>query len=113
MRNEPYRGQKLNEQLDEQIKKFLANPLAFNINTEEKTVFLSALFEPSWYGSEFVNKYDTDKKFKDQRPEIRAVLNFIVNYVPKEKASFLEVENYSVQFMNYDWRVNEQASATY
>jgi len=107
LRNEPYSGQKLNEQLEDQVKKYLSNPLGFNINTEEKTVSLSALFEPSWYGSEFVNKYGTDKKFKDQQPEIRAVLNFIINYIPKEKASFLEVGNYSVQFMSYDWRINE------
>jgi len=107
LRNEPYSGQKLNEQLEDQVKKYLSSPLALNINTEEKAVSLSALFEPSWYGSEFVNKYCTDKKFKDQRPEVQAVLNFIINYIPKEKASFLEVGNYTVQFMSYDWRINE------
>jgi hypothetical protein len=113
LRNEPYTGKKLNEQMEDQVKKYLSNPVALNINTEEKTVYLSALFEPSWYGGEFLNKYGTDKKFKDQNPEVRAILNFIVNYIPAEKASFLEVGNYSVQFVSFDWRVNEQSPAAY
>ena len=108
LRNEPYRGDKLYTQLDSQVKKFLSNPLAFNIDRENKTVNLSALFEPTWYGNEFISKYGTDKKFKNENPSVRAVLNFISNYISPQDASFLEVENYSVKYMPYDWRLNEK-----
>ena len=60
------------------------------------------------FRSEFVRKYGTDKKFKDQQPATRAVLNFITNYISENDISFLEVENYSVKYMTYDWRLNEQ-----
>jgi len=108
LRNEPYYGGKLYEQLDDQVKRFLSGPLAFKIDRAEKIVYLSPILEPDMYGKEFINTYGTDKKFKDQEPAIRAVLNFLTNYLSREDIYFLEVENYSVKYISYDWRLDEQ-----
>jgi len=70
-------------------------------------VYLSSLFQSSSYGREFISKFAIDKKFKDQEPTTRAVLNFITNYVSDDKVSFLEVGKYSVKFMKYDWTIND------
>lgn len=107
LRNEPYYGHKLNAQLDEQVRRFLSSPLAFRTDKEKRRVYLSSLFQSSSYGREFISKFAIDKKFKDQEPAIRAVLNFITNYVSRDKVSFLEVGNYSVKFMKYDWTIND------
>jgi hypothetical protein len=110
LRNEPYYGYRLYEQLDDQARNFLSSPLAFNINREDKIVRLSALFNPSWYGNYFVSKYGTDKKFKDQLPALRAVLNFIENYISKQDVFFLERKNYSVKYITYNWTLNDSSS---
>ncbi len=107
LRNEPYYGYKLNEQLDDQARRFLSSPPAFRIDKEKQRVYLSSLFQSSSYGKEFISKFAIDKKFKDQEPAARAVLNFITNYVPDDKVSFLEVGKYSVKFMKYDWTIND------
>jgi hypothetical protein len=107
LRNEPYYGYKLDEQLEDQIRKFLTNPLAFKIDIEKEKVYLSAMFQISSYGREFLKKYAIDRKFKDQTPTTRAVLNFICNYISKQDVSFLEVGNYTVSFMSYDWTIND------
>jgi hypothetical protein len=107
LHNEPYAGSKLYEQLDDQAKKFLSSAAALNIDDENHIVYLSAIFQSTWYGNEFRGKYGTEKKFKDQPPEARAVLNFIISYVSKETASYLEVKNYTVNYIIYDWRLNE------
>jgi hypothetical protein len=107
MRNEPYYGYKLYEQLDDQAKKFLSSPLAFKIDREKQIVNLSAIFHPTWYGEEFISKYGTDKKFKDQPPSIRAVLNLATNYISEQDRLFLERENYSVRYMTYNWTLND------
>ncbi|MHC4572030.1 MAG: DUF547 domain-containing protein [Planctomycetota bacterium] len=107
LRNEPYYGHKLYEQLDDQAKRFLSDPHGFRIDREAQIVYLSAILQSTWYGKEFIDKYGTDKKFKDQEPATRAVLNFLTNYISQEDVSFLEVENYSVKYINYDWRLNE------
>ena len=107
LRNEPYYGHKLYKQLDDQAKRFLSSPLAFRIDRKKQIVYLSAIFQPTWHGSEFISKYGTDKKFKDQQPAVRAVLNFATNYISERDVSFLEVENYSIKYISYDWRLNE------
>ncbi|MHC4154940.1 MAG: DUF547 domain-containing protein [Planctomycetota bacterium] len=109
LRNEPYTGYKLNEQLDDQVRKFLAGPRNFKIDRENKKVFLSSLFDPTWYGKDFVKKYDTGKKFKAQKPTVRAVLNFIAGYLPARDKAFLETEYYTVTYITFDWRLNDAA----
>jgi hypothetical protein len=107
LRNEPYYGYKLNEQLNDQVKRFLSSPFGLQIETEKQTVYLSSLFQSSSYGREFISKFAIDKKFKGHEPATRAVLNFITNYVSKDIAAFLEVGNYSVKYMKYDWTIND------
>ena len=107
LRNEPYYGYKLNEQLDDQTKKFLSNPLAFVIDKQKQRVYLSALFEAGRFGTEFLKKYAMDRKFKDHPPVTRAVLNFITEYVSEYDVSFLERQSYSVKYMTYDWKIND------
>jgi len=107
LRNEPYYGYKLYEQLDDQAGRFLSNPLAFRIDRDTNTVHLSAILQPAWYGTEFINKYGTDKKFKDQPPAVQAVLNFVTNYLSEQDVYFLETANYSVEYISYNWTLNE------
>ena len=107
LRNEPYYGHKLIQQLNDQAKRFLSSPQGSRIDREKQTVYLSAIFQSTWYGKEFISKYGTDKKFKDQQPAVRAVLNFLTNYISKQDVSFLELKNYSVEYIKYDWRLNE------
>jgi len=107
LRNEPYYGHKLEEQLADQTKRFLSSPQGFKIDRKNQIVYLSAIFQPSWYGKEFISKFATDKKFKDQDPATRAVLNFITNYISDWDVSFLEVGNYTVKYIKYDWTIND------
>jgi len=107
LRNKPYTGPELYKQLDEQAKKFLSSSRALVIDREKKRVYISAIFDPSWYGQYFIGKYGTDKKFKDQSPSVRAVLNFITNYIPERDISFLQTEYYSVKYINYNWNIND------
>jgi len=109
LRNEPYYGHKLDEQLDSQAKRFLSEQLAFRIDVQKQRVYLSAVFETGRYGRQFLKKFAIDRKFKDHPPVTRAVLNFITNHVSERDASFLEVGNYSVKYMSYDWTINDDS----
>ena len=107
LRKKPYEGKDLDRQLDEQVKTFLSGPQGFSIDRRNMVVHLSAIFKPAWRGKEFVPRYGTDKKFKGREPETRAVLNFITNYLSREDAYFLETENYAIEYMSFDWRLND------
>ena len=108
LRNEPYSGKKLDEQFDDQIKKYLTDRNNFQIDTDNRKVFLPAILQGSWYGKYFLDKYGTDKKFKDQRPEVAAVLNCIIKYLPANDAAYLELKNYNVDFLPHNWKINDQ-----
>lgn len=107
LRNEPYCGRRLNEQLDDQTRRFLSKPVGFRIDREKQKVYLSALFQQSSYGKEFAEKFAIDRKFKDFPAATRAVLNFITNYVSRQDVSFLETGNYTIEYMTYDWTIND------
>ncbi len=107
LRRVPYRGEALDRQLDEQVRAFLTSDKGLRIDRAKGVVYLSALFKPTWRGKEFVARYGTDKKFKDRPPETRAVLSFVTRYLGPDDAYFLEVENYALEYMNFDWRLND------
>jgi hypothetical protein len=105
LRNEPYTGRKLEQQLDEQVRSFIDNKRGFNIDTEKGEVYLSAIFK--WYANILARRFGTDRKFTDKKPEIRTALNFISNYVSRAKVDFLERKAYSVEYIKFDWTLNE------
>lgn len=109
LRNEPYYGRKLDEQLNDQAKKFLSRPHGFTIDRKKRRVYLAPMLKPIYHGRQFINKYRTDKKFKDQPLAIRAVLNCLTNYISKQDTFFLETENYKVKYIRYDWRINDSS----
>jgi hypothetical protein len=69
------------------------------------------LFHPTWYGEDFIKKYDTNKKFKAQKPTVRAALNFITNYISSQDAAFLLTEYYTVGYVTFDWRLNDSSES--
>ncbi len=109
LRREVYRGENLDEQLDRQVKRFLAGDQGLRIDRGNKVVHLSALFKPAWRGKAFVPRYGTDKKFKERGAETRAALSFITGYLSREDVYFLEVENYALEYINFDWRLNDRS----
>jgi len=110
LRRTPYRGRELGRQLNEQVKAFLTDGQGVRIDRDKGVVYLSALFKPAWRGKEFLARYGTDKKFKNRVPETRAVLNFITRYLGANDVYFLEVENYSLEYTNFDWRLNDAST---
>jgi hypothetical protein len=105
LRNEPYYGDKLYKQLEDQTRKFFNSKHGLIIDREEQKVYLYSYLKT--YGKEFIPKYKTDKKFKDHKPDTRAVLNFLTNYLSRRDISFLETGNYTIHYINYNWTLNE------
>lgn len=106
LRNEPYVGEKLDQQLDDQARHFLANPRKFAINRDQGKVYLSPIFK--WFGGDFVKTYGTDKEFAGFSPEERAVLNFLAKYVNEGDREYLLRGGYAISYLDYDWSLNEQ-----
>lgn len=106
LRQEPYKAEMLNDQLDDQTRRFLSNDKNFLINEKQRLVYLSSIFK--WYGKDFISSYVPTTGFKGHRRQERAVLHFISLYLQEEDRKLLEEGSYSIKYLNYDWTLNEQ-----
>jgi hypothetical protein len=106
LRNEPFIGSRLDEQLDEQASRFLSNPKKFRIKVSQSQVYLSPIFK--WFGEDFARTFGTDKGFHDRDPVERATLTFIGRYLGAGDREYLTRGHYKVMYLDYDWSLNEQ-----
>ncbi len=111
LRPEPYLGKVLEKQLDRQVKNCFANPDFFKINEAGKIVYLSPIFKMyPWHEQLLVKRYGTNRLFRRHEPVDRAALNFVKDYISPANAEFLKKREYSVNYIKYNWRLNEQPS---
>ena len=106
LRNEPYVGERLNAQLNEDTKKFLNSKKGLQIDRSKKTVYLSSIFK--WFGEDFINKYSPESGFERFSKAEQAVLNFVSRYISDEDKKYLQTGDYSIKYLDYDWSLNER-----
>ena len=85
LRREAYQSEILDDQLEDQARKFINDPLRNQINAEN--IRISKIFD--WFKSDFT-----------EREDIISYLNKYSNYQVKENAE--------IKFLDYDWSLNEQ-----
>lgn len=105
LRNQPFEGGKLSEQLDDQARAFLGDETKFRIDQPAKTVYLSRIFD--WFGSDFEAHYASENFGAHDATE-RAVLHFVSGYLSDEHRGFLEAGAFSIAYLDYDWSLNER-----
>ena len=106
LRAEPYRGAELDEQLADQSRRFLSEPRNFRIDRDAGTVYLSSIFE--WFGEDFVGRHEPSEGFEGKSEKVRSVLSFVSGYLDDQAAAYLRRGNYDVEYIDYDWSLNEQ-----
>ncbi len=105
LRNEPYDGSRLDSQLESQTLKFLADPDKFRIDRDKGKVYLSSIFD--WFGKDFVAAFAEIGPVNDFDPPRNAVLNFIAGHLDTDRRDYLAQSNYKLEFVKYDWSLNE------
>ncbi len=93
---EPFLPGKLNEQLEQAAREFMAQQE--NVWMRGDVLFLSAIFD--WYREDFVRAA--------RRGAGKAtVVDYVVRYLPPEVAAQVEKRRPPVEFYNYDWSLND------
>ena len=106
LRNEPFMGDRLDEQLDDQARRFFSNSTKFRIDRDAGKVHLSRIFK--WFGEDFVKGHKPDAGVTSGGNDAeKAVLHFISGYLPTKDAGYLKTGEYKVKYLDYDWTLNE------
>jgi hypothetical protein len=94
LRNEAFEGAKLNEQLEDQGRDFLAQKKKNSFDITKKSCELSMIF--NWFKGDFE---------KTGKP----VLVYISRFLPKEQADHVAANaaSYSIGYSEYDWALND------
>ncbi|MBL9175135.1 MAG: DUF547 domain-containing protein [Verrucomicrobiales bacterium] len=93
LRLEPYRGQDLERQLDEQARAFLAQSEKNRFDPQTSTLWLSPIFK--WYTRDFAGSEETLAAYA--RP-----------FLPASARTQLDLaRKVQIQFTDYDWNLND------
>ncbi|OGX04150.1 MAG: hypothetical protein A3G87_00165 [Omnitrophica bacterium RIFCSPLOWO2_12_FULL_50_11] len=95
LREEPYRGEKLDTQLDEQARTFLLDPRKARYEDASDTLYLSPIFK--WFRKDFEKS--------------GGVLSFVKRYLPGEIAKKIS-EDTKIEWLDYGWSLNERKGVT-
>lgn len=91
LREKAYVGARLDEQLDDQSRQFLANPRKNRVDASKRTVYLSPIFK--WYGEDFEQKHGS-------------VLAALKPYWPEEVRAAAAKDGFKIRYTDYDWSLN-------
>jgi len=101
---EAFAAARLDEQLERETFAFFAESRNLRFDHDEKKVYVSSILD--WYESDFTEWLE--KNHPDQPPTL---LTYVSMYGPKiHNAALMRArqENYEVDFIEYDWGLNDQ-----
>lgn len=105
LRDEAYTGGRLDAQLDDQGEAFMNDPTNNRVDSQEGVVYLSKIFD--WFGEDFAG-FAPETGYAGDRAT-RGVLAFVSRYLPEPEAEYLREGHYRVEFLDYDWTLNDVA----
>jgi hypothetical protein len=95
LRREPFDPARLDSQLDDAVRRFLASPAkGLRLDRERGVVWLSRIFD--WFEADF---------------EPAGVLAFVSRYLSDADRAFLEARRPRIRYFDYDWRLNALQAA--
>ena len=106
LRTEPYVGKRLDAQLDDQTRIFVADEYNAEVYRANNRIYLSSIFK--WFGDDFIKTYGNDKRFSDYKKSQAAVLSFLSKFISPEDMAYVVKEKPWVEFQQYSWVLNEQ-----
>ena len=80
-------------QLKEQVTRFLADQSRNQFDRKTNTVRLSMIF--GWYGADF------------EKASSGSVQKFLMPYVSKDLRQWIDQPEVKVEFLDYDWTLND------
>ncbi|MHC5137024.1 MAG: DUF547 domain-containing protein [Planctomycetota bacterium] len=107
LRNEPYKASRLDEQLDDQVKKYLATNKGIRWDKDNNILHLSNVFQAHTKTFLESDKWAAIKKFRKRKDEERIWLNFILPHLSEEDIRYLETSEFKIKFIEFDWHLNE------
>jgi hypothetical protein len=103
LREAAFVAARLDEQLDDQARRFFRDPGANQFDRGGGRVRLSSILK--WFGEDF-ERFAPAAGFTGSAAE-RGALAFAARFLPAETARWLETGRYRIEYLDYDWSLND------
>lgn len=100
LRNEAFVADKLDFQLDDQMRQFLSDDQSNTINISDNVVKLSSIFK--WYDEDFEKGQQGFNSLKDL---IKVYQTDIAD--DPQQLTWLQKQDFRIRYLDYDWRLND------
>lgn len=107
LENRSFKADTVEKRFEQATRNYINHDHKIKIDVEKKIVYLSMVYH--WFGEDFLPFSDTPL-FTGRSPKEKGALNFIYRYVPTGQKKFLENNNFTVEFIPYDFGLNEKES---
>lgn len=107
LRSEAYAASRLDEQLEAAVREVVDRRELVFVDRQTGVLSVNPLF--SWRERTFVDAFaqKAGPAFASRSPIERAVLGLIAPVVVRSEAEFLEANRFTMQFHEFDWRLND------
>ena len=108
LRNEPYLAKDIEEQLDDQVRKFLADETKFQIDHKNAHIRISPIFK--WFSEDFLKLYPEQKTYRGHKNPQASIIRFIDENLSENRAvgRSIDSKTYKITYLDYSWLLNEQ-----
>jgi hypothetical protein len=98
LRNEAFVAARLNEQLDQQVQRWIADPTRNQLDRASKTLRLSKLFD--WFRDDFVRDGGSQREW-------------VAKYAPADDALWIHGagKELEIEYLDYSWKLNDVVRA--
>ena len=100
LRNQAFVADKLNQQLDDQMRQFLSDDQRNTINLNDNRVDLSSIFK--WYAEDFEKGQQGFTSLKDLIKVYQADMAD-----DPQQLAWLQKQDFRIRYLDYDWRLND------
>jgi hypothetical protein len=106
LRGDPYEGAVLEDQLEEQTRRFLRDPgKGLRFDRQGGELWLSSIFK--WYAGDFTGGSTVLAYFSRGK-----IVAWLLPHLPLELADEIEGSGPSVRYLDYDWSLNDRSAST-
>ena len=106
LRSNGFQAETVDADLDEAAREFVRDAGKVSLDEDSGRLRVSKIFE--WFKEDFVKQYKPASGFGSHKDPVRASLHFLSKYVSAEDAAYLREGAYKIEYLEYDWKLNEQ-----
>lgn len=108
LRRESYRAEKLDEQYNDQAKRYLQKYKNYRLDPVSRNIAVPKIFK--WFIEDFstYSAHEGGGYIAGDSAE-KGVMGYIYNHLPPKDQLALARGNYTLSFLDYDWTLNDQS----